>query len=323
MGAFGPGAGGGTPFDPNSPGPIGGDAPDEGYFTTLHADTLSGDGGGLTGVPVLAGLDNTLATPLLYNFEGANAATTATNEGIITCSAVFAGNAQIATAQKKFGSSSLRVDGNSSSKVTITVPYFGLPRVYSGVYSGVPALWRRDCTIEIWARWNALDSGYMPLLGAGDDDDSQGPVLYFESGSGTLRLLATRYAGSWSLGLDTGWRPSTGTWYHIAATRNGDTFTVWVDGVSKATGTLAGTIYQASKFYPGHYPYFPGGAKTMDGWLDGLRISSFARYTAGFTPPATAPAVTAAATAGTFKHDGAGYLYVSNGSRWMRSDGVG
>lgn len=75
---------------------------------------------------------------------------------------------------------------------------------------------------------------------------------------------------------------SNSTWYHIALVREGDNFTVYQDGTSVITDTYSGSIGN-------HSGYGVGGPSTfLDGNVEGVRLSKYARYTSNFTPPSAA-----------------------------------
>jgi hypothetical protein len=78
------------------------------------------------------------------------------------------------------------------------------------------------------------------------------------------------------------------SWSHIAITRNSNTFTLWINGVSSGTSTFSGTLYWSPpNLYVGNandsssYPF--------SGHISNLRLlKGTALYTTNFTPP-TAP----------------------------------
>ncbi|QIG76741.1 concanavalin A-like lectin/glucanase protein [Rhizobium phage RHph_Y52] len=77
------------------------------------------------------------------------------------------------------------------------------------------------------------------------------------------------------------------TWYHIAVVRNGNTFTIYANGVSVATGTSTASIPN----YTGPLKFGMGPTSNnqfFNGFFDEIRVSNVARWTANFTPPATA-----------------------------------
>ena len=74
-----------------------------------------------------------------------------------------------------------------------------------------------------------------------------------------------------------------GVWHHYAATRQGNTLRIFVDGVLCGSTTLTGTIDFGSGTQ--HAPYF-----AYEGFYGGARITkNVARYTSNFTPPTSWP----------------------------------
>jgi hypothetical protein len=91
----------------------------------------------------------------------------------------------------------------------------------------------------------------------------------------------------------------TGRWHHVAFTRSGNTFNVWVDGVSVGTGTSAGTNssqYRIDIGFYGNGSLGASGQSYFNGYISNLRIvKGTAVYTAAFTP-ATTPLTAVAGT---------------------------
>jgi len=82
---------------------------------------------------------------------------------------------------------------------------------------------------------------------------------------------------------------SVNTWTHVAVTRNGNTFRLFVNGIVDATATSSNsqTLNAADVFYVGRSGYDT--TRIVTGYLDDVRITKgYARYTANFTPPTAA-----------------------------------
>lgn len=110
---------------------------------------------------------------------------------------------------------------------------------------------------------------------------------------------------------------ATGTWRHVAVTRNASTgaLAIWVDGQldGSGTGPTGDVSYRdgRSTSYPAD-PYLVMGAEKHDadpatypsfsGWLDEVRLSTVVRYTTPFTPP-TAPFPVDGSTAALYRFD--------------------
>lgn len=212
--------------------------------------------------------DNTDAyTNLLLHMNGPDASTTFSDSGVTGHTVTAIGNAQIDTAQSKFGGASGLFDGTGDY---LTVSDHDDWTFGSG-----------NWTIDAWVRFNVLNSNDQIILSVGDGV-AAGLALFYRWDASAFML--TIDAGvteslSWS------WTPSTATWYHIALVRNGNTWTFYVDGTSKGNQTYSGTLgnYTAIKIGANT----SGGGSYFNGWLDEVRISKGrARWTSNFTPPA-------------------------------------
>lgn len=79
---------------------------------------------------------------------------------------------------------------------------------------------------------------------------------------------------------------SDNTWYHVAVSRDGNTWRLFLDGTSLALTLGAGawanawTANTAAMYFGGR----ASGSYSFNGWLDEVRISNVSRYTSNFTP---------------------------------------
>ena len=76
-------------------------------------------------------------------------------------------------------------------------------------------------------------------------------------------------------------------WSHVAATRSGNTFTIWINGVSSGTATFSGTLYWSPPNL-----YLGSGndstANRLTGYISNFRlVKGTAVYTSAFTPPSS------------------------------------
>lgn len=213
---------------------------------------------------------NFSSVELLMHMEGTDASTTFTDVKGHTCTA--AGNAQIDTADKKYGTSSALFDGSGD---TVTIGG-------NGDFSFTGAF-----TIEFWAKPN---SGADRCAISKRSTGSNGWAWELRS-TGALWLRAL-IDGTYS---DTRFTTSTGVfsfgaWSHFALTRSGGVYTFWVNGSSVGTTTLGG----GSIHNDPNAPCRLGTANTAgenyySGWLDEVRVTNgVARYSSTFTPPAAA-----------------------------------
>jgi hypothetical protein len=200
-------------------------------------------------------------TSLLLNF---------TNAGVLDATAKndleTVGNAQISTAQSKWGGASIAFDG--------TGDYLPAPSSVNFSLSG-------DFTIEGWVYRAA--SGQFRLLTIGDAIGTSGIEIY-PSGAG---------AGNWTVYSNNATRitGSTATrevWTHLAVVRSGSTVTLYINGTASGStwttsATFSGACYVGAEFYNSTI------TADTNGYIDDLRITKgVARYTANFTAPTAA-----------------------------------
>lgn len=95
------------------------------------------------------------------------------------------------------------------------------------------------------------------------------------------------YNGTW-IGADSTWEPVNDQWHHIAATRVGDVYRLFADGVLIASFTNStavaanGSVLYIGRRWDNFAPFYP----LFRGVIDELRITKgVARYTTDFDPP--------------------------------------
>jgi hypothetical protein len=202
-------------------------------------------------------------TALLLNF---------TNAGIIDSAMInnieTVGNAQISSAQTKFGGGSMSFDGTGDYMI-------------GGAFSSISrAIGSGNFTIEMWLYTNANKT--QILFDTGTTSGSATCIQCALNSSGYPYVVLNN-----SPALTSSIVVSTGTWTHVAWVRSSGTLVIYVNGVSGGsvanstnisdTGLTIGTPNDwrdTSASY--HY----------NGYIDDLRVTNgYARYTANFTPP--------------------------------------
>ena len=204
-------------------------------------------------------------TKLLLHCDGADGSTTFTDETGKTVTPN--GNAQIDTAQSKFGGASGLFDG-------------------AGDYLSVPdhddwALGAGDYTIDLWYRPTVtLDSAiidqYVDANNFWQVTLYQGSIYFFHKDGGVVRWYFNTTASVISLGIT----------QHIAIVASGSTPYIFVDGASKALTitTVRGTL--ANLAAPLHIGRDNANGRYFNGWMDEIRVSKgIARWTANFATP--------------------------------------
>jgi len=174
------------------------------------------------------------------------------------------GDAQISTAQYKFGGASLLLDGTGDSVVSDGTYNFG----------GDPF------TIDMWVR---PTSGTQDGIFFDSRDSTSNDTIALRQSSDNLLVLrgnATLFNINAVFSVD--------TWVHIAVTRGdpfGNTYSVFVDGV-KQDSTLFGVTATAADIHIGSDF---NGSNNWEGYIDELRVSTVDRYDGSdFTPETSA-----------------------------------
>jgi hypothetical protein len=205
-------------------------------------------------------------TSLLLNYTNAGILDAASQNVLETI-----GNAQISTAQSKWGGGSMAFDGTGDY---LTVPDSPAWFLSTGNF-----------TIELWIYFSSTASLSM-LVQQGLNANNRW-ILYYSTTTGMSFDVASASVGiiSCQQGSTAGW--SINTWYHVALVRNGNAFNIYRNGTSIASATDTDSIPDfAGLLYIGGGAF--SGDVSLNGYIDDLRITKFARYTANFTPPTAA-----------------------------------
>lgn len=161
----------------------------------------------------------------LLHFEGADASTTFTNKGS-GANPTAEGNAQIDTAQFKFGGSSLLLDGVNDDIVSPDEASFDLSN--------------NDFTIEGWVRFASSPTGLDMALASHYRDNGN---IGWWFGHKSDNTLAFTYStdGTATTVHSAAWAPSIDTWYFISVSRQSTNLYIAVDGVELGTTHNIGT----------------------------------------------------------------------------------
>lgn len=218
-------------------------------------------------------------TKCLIHFGGADATTTFIDESGKVWTAT--GNAQIDTAQYKFGGSAGLFDGTGDS---ITSPDSPDWRLSDGVDAN-------KWTLDLWLRW-AVDPGtaIVGIIQQKQADTDFWVLRYYNNSMDYIIRVSNINQAVANAGVGA-FNPAANTWYHIAVVKNGTAgYGFFVNGTLTSAGFVANTYSE---------PDYAGGIRIADfeypaathyyfnGWMDEVRISKgIARWTANFTPPA-------------------------------------
>lgn len=193
-------------------------------YTTTQEQIDNGGGGGSSQVvdPLWPKVS------LLLNFNGANNSTTFTDASGNFLTPV--GDAKISTSQYKFGGSAAYFDGAGDCISHPDATVFQLTG---------------DFSVEAWIRPSSFTSTFGAIITTRRSNNAQNtPVGLFVTSAGKLRLLAANAAlTTYAVDLTGSTTIALNAWTHVAATRSGNVWRVYINGVVDGSVTAAVTPY--------------------------------------------------------------------------------
>lgn len=204
--------------------------------------------------------ETTYNTVLLLNGNGTNGSTVIRDSSPARNVITVNGNAQISTAQKKYGTGSLYFDG--------TGDYLSMTD------SAAFTLGTSDFTIEGWF-YQVAAKDYAHIFST--------TLSYGTTNNIRLQVSAgvfNIYTGNAAIftGVSS---VSNSVWVHFAVVRSGSTITLYKDGISVASNTSVTNSFVTDSFIVGGDSNYQ-----FNGYIDDFRVTKgYARYTANFTPP--------------------------------------
>lgn len=207
----------------------------------------------------------------LLHCDGSNASTTITDSSGKNISWTAYGNAQLTTAQYKFGTASVTFDGYGDYIMPASSSHFSFGT--------------GDFTIELFARFASTANApclfdWRPFGGT-----PLAPAVFLSLAS-SLKL-------SYYMGQSVAFTGSTSIqqnqWYHIAVSRASGATRMFLDGTQEGSYTDNNNYAQTQPTF-GALGYDPSlSTYAFNGQLDEIRITKgVARYTANFTAPTKA-----------------------------------
>ena len=207
---------------------------------------------------------------LLLHGNGTNGSTTITDNSPTPKTVTAVGNAQISTAQSKFGGSSIAFDGSGDYLSANANAAFGMGT--------------DNFTVEAWI---------YPAVITGDDRGicDFRSTLFGSVDGGTFFIgnASTKlgfFDGNTLYGT-TGTVVSTSAWSHVAVVRNGNTLTGFLNGQIDFSSSFNVNLGASRPLgIGGHNGATAKGSSPFNGYIDDLRITKgIARYTANFSVP--------------------------------------
>ena len=177
------------------------------------------------------------------------------------------GDAQISTAESKFGGASLLVSRSSNDKLVVNS-------------DGTFAFSENDFTFELYTYITTLSTPSMTIFDSRSSSINNVPSVFVNQG--VFRYFANsgyRITGTTTV--------ATNTWYHVAVVKNNGVTKLYVNGIQEGSD-FTDTINYADSgaiHIGGRFEVFNNSLIGITGHIDEFRISNTARYTANFTPP--------------------------------------
>lgn len=236
-------------------------------FNGDNTDIVSGVTTGLNGL-----LLPDTSVQLLLHMDGTDASTTFTDSSSYNRTVTPSGNAQIDTAQQKFGSASGLFDGSGDY---LTVPHDAALDL-TGLF-----------TISMWVYVPTSHKALACLISKRPSSGVSCWAMYHNSTNGISFAMWNTSSGIYLLVEDTTNPIPVDQWVHIEAGFDGTTYRLFVNGVVVASeATTTGTYKTASNNVLIGRDFSTPTTRDFDGWMDELSVTTDStRHTANFTPP--------------------------------------
>jgi hypothetical protein len=210
-------------------------------------------------------------TKVMLHMNGIDGSTTFTDD--IGKLWTAAANAQIDTAQKKFGTASGLFDGIIDA---ISTPD------HADFFFGTG-----NFTIDFWIRFNSVAAN-TGIFEQGADGNNY-LACWWQPGNSKI-YVGSAILGAWSILVNADWTPVVDTWYHVAIVRQGlnaNELTFYIDGSDISSALVAGAWNGAFHNQTGNFNLCLCSniaVPSLNGWMDEFRLSNVARWTSNFTP---------------------------------------
>ena len=188
------------------------------------------------------------------------------------------GNAAASSDQSNFYSGSFEFDG--------TGDYLSVPQSTDFQFSSSAI----DFTIEAHVYGSAFSGAFTTIAAVWGGGGSEGQWLFSVNASGVLGFAWSPHSNS--ANFISGGTLSTNKWHHVAVTRSGNTFRLFLDGAETASGTSSATNSNNTQLSVGRYAigYSAYDSSEWEGYIQDVRIyKGVAKYTSDFVVPSTSP----------------------------------
>jgi hypothetical protein len=245
---------------------------------SIRAYVIGGAAGSLSLVGQAAALNKTVPVVLLLHMDGANNSTAFTDSSSYGRTVTPAGStsAYITTTQSKFG---------GASGYFVNAPYLQIADANELHFAG------SNFTVEAWVRLAQNTGSTFKVIAAQTASSTSDYAWNFYYNAGTTKSLNFRYSTNGVNGttFTSNTTLNTNTWYHVAAVRNGSDLVLYVNGTQVGSTHNIGS----AAIYNSTADLTVGASNTTAanfwyGYIDEMRISTVAQYTANFTAPTAA-----------------------------------
>jgi hypothetical protein len=202
-------------------------------------------------VPPVAPVTEVANTSLLLNFTDAAVTDYSTMVNLESF-----GDVKITTANSRVGGSAMYFDG--------TGDYLKIPGTNQIVTFGTG-----DFTVEFWVYLNTVPTEFPPII----TNDNGFYINFRGNGNIALTDISNQYAITASA-------LTAGSWFHVAIVRNSGSSKVYVNGTGGTAVACTVNWAATTTAYIGGSPTYT----TINGYIDDLRVTKYARYTSNFTP---------------------------------------
>ncbi len=158
---------------------------------------------------------------------------------------------------------------------------------YFQILSATVAITNQDFTVDGWFYLTSLSVSRGLFFNGAHPAQASDFISGQIRTDGLVRFWSAGSVGTWDVATATG-AVTINTWTHIAFNRSGSTLTIFINGISVATGTKsAGTTATGNYFRIGHaIEYGTNSIIGIIGYVDDFRVTlGVARYSTDFTPP--------------------------------------
>lgn len=148
-----------------------------------------------------------------------------------------------------------------------------------------------DFTIDCWLMIKSLNSTYQPIFDRRGTVNFTGFIIYIETNN-LLYFVTGNGSSGWNVNINSGdLTKYVGKYIHLAVVRNGNVFTMYINGIMVSSATNASSITDITDVNlmigVGNTNITSGVTNDtfFNGYIDEFRISNIARWTTNFAPP--------------------------------------